>query len=74
MKSKGISPAFVNMGVVKPVLDEAESRKIFEGAKRMGITVLVAEPETHSRMEELGPVMDVVEKLAKEYNIQVAIH
>ena len=74
LKEKGISPKFVNMGVVKPVLDEAESRKIFDGAKRMGITLLVAEPETHNKMEELGPVMDVVERLAKEYNIQVAIH
>ena len=74
LRAKGISPTFVNMGVVKPVLDETESRKIFDGAKRMGITVLVAEPETHNKMEELGPVMDVVEKLAKEYNIQVAIH
>jgi sugar phosphate isomerase/epimerase len=74
MKTKGIDPVFVNMGVVKPGLNEAESRKIFEGAKRLGITVLVAEPETHDRMEELGPVMDVVEKLAKEYNIKVAIH
>jgi sugar phosphate isomerase/epimerase len=74
LKEKGISPTFVNMGVVKPVLDEAESRKIFEAAKRLGIDVLVAEPETHNKMEELGPVMDVVEKLAKEYNIKVAIH
>jgi sugar phosphate isomerase/epimerase len=74
LKEKGISPIFVNMGVVKPVLDEAESRKIFEAAKRMGIDTLVAEPETHNKMEELGPVMDVVEKLAKEYNIKVAIH
>ena len=74
MKAKGLDPVFVNMGVVKPGIDEAESRKIFEGAKRLGITVLVAEPETHGRMEELGPVMDVVEKLAKEYNIKVAIH
>ena len=74
MKAKGIDPVFVNMGVVKPGLDEAESRKIFEGAKRLGITVLVAEPEVHDKMEELGPVMDVVEKLAKEYNIKVAIH
>lgn len=74
MKAKGIDPVFVNMGVVKPGLDEAESRKIFEGAKRLGIGVLVAEPEVHDNMEELGPVMDVVEKLAKEYNIKVAIH
>lgn len=74
MKAKGITPVFVNMGVVKPGINEAESRKIFEGAKRLGITVLVAEPETHDKMEELSPVMDVVEKLAKEYNIKVAIH
>jgi sugar phosphate isomerase/epimerase len=74
MKANGMNPVFVNMGVVKPGINEAESRKIFEGAKRLGITVLVAEPETHDQLEELGPVMDVVEKLAKEYNIQVAIH
>lgn len=74
LQAKGISPNFVNMGVVKPGIDEAESRKIFEGAKRLGIEVLVAEPETHNKMEELGPVMDVVEKLAKEYHIKVAIH
>lgn len=74
MKEKGIEPVFVNMGVVKPSADEAATRKIFEGAKRFGITVLVAEPETHGKMEELGPVMDVVEKFAKEFNIKVAIH
>lgn len=74
MREKGIDPNFVNMGVVKPSANEAESRKIFEAAKRLGIGVLVAEPEVHNKMEELGPVMDVVEKLAKEYNIKVAIH
>lgn len=74
MKERGISPVFLNMGVVKPELDEAKSREIFETAKRLGISVLVAEPETHGNMEELGPVMDVVEKLAKEFNIRVAIH
>lgn len=74
MRANGIHPLFLNMGVVKPGIDEAESRKIFEGAKRLGITVLVAEPETHGKLEALSPVMDVVEKLAIEYNIKVAIH
>ena len=74
MKEKGINPKFVNMGVVKLTADEVESRKLFEAAKRLGIDILVAEPETHNKMEELTPVMDVVEKLAKEYNIKVAIH
>jgi sugar phosphate isomerase/epimerase len=74
MKAKGLNTKFLNMGVVKPGTNEVESRKIFEAAKRFGIDVLVAEPETHGRMEELAPAMDVVEKLAKEYNIKVAIH
>lgn len=74
LKEKGINPQFVNMGVVKPTANEEESRKIFEAAKRFGIDVLVAEPETHNKMEELPAVMDVCEKLAKEYNIKVAIH
>ncbi|MCX7008285.1 MAG: sugar phosphate isomerase/epimerase [Kiritimatiellaeota bacterium] len=74
MKAKGLHTKFQNMGVVKPTANEAESRKIFEAAKKLGIDVLVAEPEAHNKMEELPKVMDVVEKLAKEYNIKVAIH
>lgn len=74
MKDKGIDPKFVNMGVVKPTANEAESRKLFAAAKKLGIDVLVTEPETHGKMEELPKVMDVVEKLAVEYNIKVAIH
>ena len=74
MKAQGLNPKFLNMGVVKPGTNEVESRKIFEAAKRFNIDVLVAEPETHGRMDELPQVMDVVEKLAKEYNIKVAIH
>lgn len=74
MKAKGLNTKFVNMGVVRPTADEVESRKLFEAAKRLGIDVLVAEPETHGKMAELSPVMDVVEKLAKEFNIKVAIH
>jgi sugar phosphate isomerase/epimerase len=74
MKDKDLSPQFVNMGVVKPTANEAESRKLFAAAKKLNIDVLVAEPETHGNMEELPKVMDVVENLAKEFNIKVAIH
>ena len=85
MKEKDISPVFVNIGVVKPTANEAQSRKIFEAAKRLGIDTLVAEPEipgvggddakSHEKLlANLPTVMDVVEKLAKEYNIKVAIH
>ena len=74
MKDKGLSPKFVNMGVVRPTADEAASRKLFAAAKQLDIDVLVAEPETHGKMEELPKVMDVVEMLAVDYNIKVAIH
>ena len=73
MKETGIDPTFVNMGVVHPTADEAKSRKLFEAAKRLGIDTLVAEPEAKT-MADLPKVMDVVEKLAVEYNIKVAIH
>jgi len=66
LKADGISPKFVNMGVVKLPPDEAESRKVFEFAKKLGIDTLVAEPATDA--------LDTVEKLCKEYNIRVAIH
>ena len=62
--AKGIK--LVNIGVVKLPPDEAESRKVYEFAKMMGIDTLVAEPEPAA--------LDTVEKLCKEYNIKVAIH
>jgi len=62
--AKGLT--LVNIGVVKLPPDEAESRKVFEFAKRLGIDTLVAEPEPAA--------LDTVEKLCKEYNIKVAIH
>jgi sugar phosphate isomerase/epimerase len=62
--AKGIK--LVNIGVVKLPPDEAESRKVYEFAKKMGIDTLVAEPEPAA--------LDTVEKLCKEYNIKVAIH
>jgi sugar phosphate isomerase/epimerase len=62
--AKGIK--LINIGVVQLPPDEAESRGVFEFAKRMGIDTLVAEPEPAA--------LDVVEKLCKEYAIKVAIH
>ena len=66
LKADGISPKFVNIGVVQLPPDEAKSRKVFEFAKKFGIDTLVAEPATNA--------LDTVEKLCKEYNIRVAIH
>ena len=62
--AKGIK--LVNIGVVKLPPDEAQSRKVFEFAKKLGIDTLVAEPEPAA--------LDTVESLCKEYNIKVAIH
>jgi sugar phosphate isomerase/epimerase len=66
LKAAGITPKFVNMGVVQLPADEAKSRKVFEFAKQFGIDTLVAEPTPDA--------LDTVEKLCKEYNIKVAIH
>jgi sugar phosphate isomerase/epimerase len=62
--AKGIK--LVNIGVVKLPANEAESRKVYEFAKKMGIDTLVAEPDEAA--------LDTVEKLCKEYNIKVAFH
>jgi len=65
LKDAGIVK-LVNVGIVPLPGDEAQSRQVFEFAKRAGTDVLVAEPEEAA--------LDTVEKLAKEYNIKVAIH
>jgi sugar phosphate isomerase/epimerase len=62
-KEKGIT--FVNAYVALPA-NEAQCRKSFEFARKMGLDILVGEPEPDA--------LDTVEKLCKEYNIKVAIH
>ena len=64
MAAKGLK--LVNIGIVQLPPDEAESRKAFEFAKKMGTDTLVAEP--------VPEALDTVEKLCKEYNMKVAIH
>lgn len=65
-KTKAAGITLVNIGVVQLPNDEAESRKVFEFAKKAGIGMLVAEPPEDA--------LNLVEKLCKEYNIKVAIH
>jgi sugar phosphate isomerase/epimerase len=65
-KVKAAGLKLVNIGVVQLPNNEAESRKVFEFAKKASIDTLVAEPPTEA--------LDLVEKLCKEYNIKVAIH
>jgi sugar phosphate isomerase/epimerase len=56
----------INLGIVPLPADEAECRKAFEFAKKLGVDTIVAEPPPEA--------LDIVEKLCKEYNIKVAIH
>lgn len=56
----------VNYGVVGLPNNEAECRKVFEFAKKMGIRAITSEPSMDA--------MDVIEKLVKEYDIKVGIH
>lgn len=66
MKADGITPKFCNMGVVQLPADEAKCRVVFDFAKKHDIDMLVSEPPTNA--------LDIVDKLAQEYNIRVAIH
>ena len=63
LKKNGI--AAVNFGVTNISADEAEARKIFELAKKMGLYGVTT--------EALGSI-DTLEKLAKEYDIKVCFH
>jgi sugar phosphate isomerase/epimerase len=56
----------VNYGVVGLPNNEAECRKVFEFAKKMGLVAVTSEPAMET--------MDLLEKLAKEYDLKVAIH
>lgn len=54
------------LGVVSFGKDEAECRKLFEFARELGVVTITAEPA-----EDVLPMID---KLANEYKINVAIH
>jgi len=58
----------VNYGVVPLVKDEAQSRKVFDWAKKMGLETIVSEPSPDKE------TFDTIEKLCEEYKINVAIH
>jgi sugar phosphate isomerase/epimerase len=65
-KLKSAKVKALNYGVVGLSKDEAESRKVFDFAKAMGMETIVSEPR-----EDILPMID---KLTKEYGINVAIH
>src|SRR5262245_41599511 len=55
----------VNYGVVEIPADEAQARKIFEFAKKMGLRAITTESEKS---------IDTIDKLVKEYDVMVAFH
>lgn len=56
----------INYGVVGLPNNEEECRKVFEFAKSMGIETIVSEPPANA--------IPLIDKLAQEYNMKVAIH
>jgi len=65
-KAKSCGITIINFGVTGIPEDEAGARKVFEWAKKIGIKTLVTEPK-----ESQIPVLD---KLAQEYDMTIAIH
>jgi sugar phosphate isomerase/epimerase len=60
----GVRP--VAFGVTGLGKSEADNRKVFEFVRKMGIGTITSEPDPAA--------MDLIERLAKEYDVRVAIH
>lgn len=65
-KECGVTP--ISYGVVGLSKNEAESRKVFDWARKMGLQTIVSEPAPNKE------TFDVLEKLVKEYDINLAMH
>lgn len=63
---KAADVKLMNYGVVGLGTDEAEDRKVFDFAKKMGIETIVSEPPQEA--------FDLLDKLTEEYGINVALH
>ncbi len=64
LEAKGLTA--VGYGVVKLGKDAAQDRKVFEFCKKVGISIVVTEPEVAG--------LDGIEALVKEFDIKMAIH
>ena len=65
-KLEGANVTAINYGVVDLPNDEAKSRKVFDFAKKLNLKTIVSEPPQDA--------LPLVDKLAGEYQINVAIH
>jgi sugar phosphate isomerase/epimerase len=64
LEAKGLTA--VGYGVVKLGKDAAQDRKVFEFCKKVGISIVVTEPDVAG--------LDGIEALVKEFDIKMAIH
>ena len=64
LEAKGLTA--VGYGVVRLGQDDAGNRKIFEFCKKVGIGIVVTEPDVTA--------LDKIEALVKEFDIKMAIH
>jgi sugar phosphate isomerase/epimerase len=65
-KAKANDVAIIDTGVIGIPAKEEDAKKLFDWAKKMGITTIVSEPDPKS--------LPMIDKLAGEYAIRVAIH
>ena len=64
LEAKGLTA--VGYGVVKLGKDAAQDRKVFEFCKKIGISIVITEPDVAG--------LDGIEALVKEFDIKMAIH
>lgn len=64
--AKAADVKIIDTGVIGISSNEGEARKLFDWAKKIGITEIVSEPEPKA--------LPMIDKLAGEYGIKVAIH
>jgi sugar phosphate isomerase/epimerase len=64
--AKAADVKIIDTGVIDISIRENEARKLFDWAKKVGITEIVSEPDPRA--------LPMIDKLAGEYGIKVAIH
>jgi len=65
-KAKECGVQIIDCGVIAIPNKEEDAKKVFEWAKKVGITILVAEPDPKA--------LPMIDKLAGEFKIMVGIH
>lgn len=64
--AKAADVKIIDTGVIDIPMEESRARKLFQWAKKLGITEIVSEPNPRA--------LPMIDRLAGEYKIKVAIH